>query len=181
MQDRARFIGGVRIGLFNASSPFARITADREKLVLSVLLARYSFAPDQVVAIEKYSVIPLLGSGLRIRHVVADYPKTIVFWYLRSPEYVMRRIQEVGFVPSASPSALPRRGGTAVRWQSLVAMVVVWNALFLTDMWCSKQHSVKFCPLALAAFVLFSAAPILILRFPALGHLLLKPGRRVGG
>jgi len=59
-------------------------------------------------------------------------------------------------------------------------MVVVWNALFLTDMWCSKQHSVKFCPLALAAFVLFSAAPILILRFPALGHLLLKPGRRVG-
>ena len=75
-EDSISSRGGARIGWMNATWPFAVLTARQAKLDLNAtLLGKYSFTPDQVISLEKYGCIPILGSGIRIHHNIADYSK----------------------------------------------------------------------------------------------------------
>ena len=102
MTDAIEFTGGARLDLFKASWPLAKLTVSREKLILDVVWAgSYRFTPDQVSKIEKYLVIPIIGSGIRIRHLVPEFPKTMIFLYLGLPSTVLRGIQRAGFLTEA--------------------------------------------------------------------------------
>ena len=96
--------GGARMGLFNATWPFAKLIVSADKLVLSVLfLGNYDFCPHDVIWLEQYGLIPLLQSGLRIVHSRSDYPPLVVFWTMGSRKKLLARIRNIGFSPSAPP------------------------------------------------------------------------------
>ena len=177
-EDSISSRGGARIGWMNATWPFAVLTARQAKLDLNAtLLGKYSFTPDQVISLEKYGSIPILGSGIRIHHNIADYSKKIVFWCFGSPQKLIKRIEDTGFLPSAQPDSLPPERGMPIRWQVIIAIIVLWNFLFLLDMFSpsgSKQEPGAFS--LLAVFLLFLGS-IGIWRIRTLQNIILKPGR----
>ena len=171
-------VGGARIGWVNATWPFARLRAQRGRLVLNAtLIGKYSFAPDQVVSIEKYTVIPFLGWGIRIHHNISTYPKKIVFWCFGSPESLISRIEETGFVPKADPDSVPAPRGMPVRWQALAALIVLWNGLGLLDHYVVGGFPGEPGVLVLAALLLLFVGSVAMWRSRLLQRLILKPGR----
>jgi len=125
------FTGGARVGWLNASWPFAKLKIAASKLTISSL-GRYDFSPEQVVTIERYGSIPILASGIRIKHNRIDYPKNIVFWCVGNRNRVLSSIEQRGFVPKGQP--VLRVSGFPIRWPIVVALVVVWNVLILLDL-----------------------------------------------
>lgn len=102
MTDAIEFTGGARLDLFKAAWPLAKLTVSRDKLILDVVWAgSYTFFQENVSAIERYLVVPIVGSGIRIRHLLPDFPKTIVFLYLGFPSTVLRGIHDAGFLTEA--------------------------------------------------------------------------------
>jgi hypothetical protein len=91
--------GGARIGLMNATWPFAQLKLTPDELVLQVVfLGTYVFRPGQVTRVEPYGLIPFVGKGVRIHHRVSGYPEKIVFWYLcMNPQPIVDRIRELGY------------------------------------------------------------------------------------
>ena len=175
-------VGGARIGWVNATWPFAILTVQRDLLVLNAtLIGKYSFRPEQVVAIERYSIIPFLGWGIRIQHNDSTYPKKIVYWCLGSPGSLLRRIRDSGFVPMSSPDAVQVGRGLPVRWQSIVAMVLLWNALGFLDMYTvlgrlTWPATWKPGIFALLALLLMFTGSLAIWRSRVLQYLILRPG-----
>lgn len=173
--------GGARVGWLNSSWPLARLTATPDRLAVSVFPAgRYEFAPHEVVAIERYVMIAILGWGVRIVHSRSDYPRNFVFWYLAGPEPVLRGIREAGFVPSASASEIPPQLGFPVRWSVIVGLVVAWNALFLLDFGRRSDGPPQPGPFVIAALVLVLSLSLATLGSPKVQSLVLKPGRQIG-
>ena len=106
--------GGARVGWTNASWPLARLSADRDRLTISIrLLGTYSFVPEEVSAIERYVMIPVLGWGVRIRHCKADCPERVIFWCLGNPDTALKGIREAGFLPGATSSSTVKHRGIA--------------------------------------------------------------------
>ncbi|HZE57779.1 MAG TPA: hypothetical protein VE031_07980 [Chthoniobacterales bacterium] len=172
--------GGARIGWTNATWPLAQLSATPDALTISVLLlGTYSFAPDQVAAVERYTMIPVLGWGVQIRHCRVDYPQRFIFWCLGSPDTVLRGIHAAGFVPSAPSSAVIQPRGFAIRWSAIIICFAVWNTLFLLDF--SRPSGMPPQPglSALAALALAFAFSIGTLMSPRVQRLILKPDRSV--
>jgi hypothetical protein len=172
--------GGARIGWTNATWPLAQLSATPDALTISVrLLGTYSFGPDQVAAVERYTLIPVLGWGIQIRHCRVDYPQCFIFWSLGSPDTVLRGIHAAGFVPTAPSSAVIQPRGFALRWSAIIIAVAVWNALFLLDFSRGSGTPPQLGLSALVALAFAFAFSIGTLRSPRLQHLVLKPGRSV--
>jgi hypothetical protein len=155
--------------------------ATPERLAVSVFLSgKYEFAPNEVVAIERYVMIPVLGWGVRIVHRRSDYPQNFVFWNLAGPEPVLRGIRDAGFIPSGSAVDMPPRPGFPVRWSVIIGVVVVWNALCLLDFGRSNNPLPEpglFAVVALALVLILSLATLWL---PKVQSLVLKPGRQIG-
>jgi hypothetical protein len=99
MENRIDSTGGARIGIINASFPFAHLMVTSQTLTLKVAwVGEYSFAPNQIISIEKYGVIPFLGWGIRIHHKISYFPPKIVFGCLSNPKSLIRKIRKVGFL-----------------------------------------------------------------------------------
>jgi hypothetical protein len=173
--------GGARVGWTNASWPLAKLSVGPDKLTLSIaLLGTYSFTPNEVSAIERYTLIPLLGWGVRICHCRVDCPQRVIFWCLGSPDSVLRGIRDSGFLPAAASSALPRRSGIAIRWSAIIIAILVWNALgFLAGgrFGSVRSHPGPLILLPLAFVFVFSFGT---LKSALLQRIILKPGRDVG-
>jgi hypothetical protein len=71
-------IGGARLGLFNATWPFAKLVVDPEELRLTVLGIKFAFPRASITKISKYS--RFVSTGLRIEHSKKRVPSFIVFW-----------------------------------------------------------------------------------------------------
>jgi len=68
--------GGAWVGWWwSVSSPYARLSGDRNALRLSCFRRDYVFDKSNILSLRK-----MFWSGLRIEHAVPTYPKTIVFW-----------------------------------------------------------------------------------------------------
>ena len=126
--------GGARIGWMNATWPFARLAASAQELSLSgFLLGTYTFSSGDVASLKPYGWLPVLGRGVQIIHTNPNYPAKIIFWCFGSPERLIEQIHALGFQPRAPSTALPKRDGIPLRWSFMVAVVVIWNALFVLD------------------------------------------------
>jgi hypothetical protein len=181
MQNLFTKSGGAQIGWVSASWPLARISTASDRLTIkATLLGTYTFTPDQVSAVEPYVLIPFLAWGIRVRHLIPDYPQRIIFWSLGSPEAVLRGVRDSGFIPTALDSVAPERRGLPVRWSAIIVGILVWNALFMLPFgghghMASASSWLALVPLV-AAFGLSIATPT----SPTLQRLILKPGRCVG-
>jgi hypothetical protein len=171
--------GGAQIGWMNATWPLARLTASAHQLSLSgLLLGTYAFSPSDVANLKPYGWLPILGRGIQIIHTNANYPPKIIFWCL-GPERLIRRINALGFQPRAPLTAVPKRNGIPFRWSFLIAVLVVWNALFLLDdfvPWKEPRGPGIYTLLALLILFVTSVAAA---RSEAFQVLVLKPGRSV--
>ncbi len=173
--------GGARVGWTNATWPLAQLSATSDKLTISIrVLGTYNFAPDQVSAVERYVMIPVLGWGIRIHHCNADCPKRVIFWYLGNPDTVLRGIRDSGFLPVAPISASPYRRGIAMRWSAIIIAIAAWNALFFLGAGHTSGVPSHPGPLILAPLLFAFALSVGTLISPKLQRIILKPGRSVG-
>jgi len=123
--------GGARIGLVDATWPFAKLSASPVGLRLKCLLDSYDFAPSQVVSLEPHGSFLRFHNGLRVVHARSDYPSKIVFWCQGNPEELISRIRQAGFLPTAPASSEVRWRGMPFRWTWVGIFLVAWHALFL--------------------------------------------------
>jgi len=180
MTQPLKVTGGARIGWMNATWPLARLSSTSDKLtVTAFLLGTYTFKPNQVSQVEQYGMIPLLGRGVRIRHCVPDYPEQIIFWCSASPDKLLLRIRESGFVPCASGSLTVKGTGTPVRWSAIVTVLAVWNLLVLLDFSRSSGPPTPGLFSCIALLFMF-ALSVATLTSPSVQRLVLKSGRNLG-
>lgn len=173
--------GGARVGWMNATWPLARLTATPEQLAVAVFPAgNYGFAPHEVVAIERYTVIPFVGWGVRIVHRRSDYPQNFVFWHLAGPGPVLQGIRDAGFVPCGIAADVPPRPGIPVRWSVIIGLVVVWNGLFMINAGRMKSGFPVPGVLPCVALLLVLLLSLATLWSPAVQRVVLKPGRHLG-
>jgi len=143
-------------------------------------LGIYSFTPDQVLTVERYVRIPVLGWGIQIHHCNVDVPERVIFWCLGNPNTVLQGIQDSGFVPTGSRFPSFQRRGMAMRWSAIIIAVVVWNALFLLG--AGRSHGVppRPGPFLLVPLLFAFALSVGVLISPKIQSIILKPGRSVG-
>jgi len=159
-QESFTVTGGARIGWMHAGWPLAKLSASATTLsVRAALLGTYTFAPDDVIALESYGSIPIIGRGIRILHSRSDYPEQIIFSCLRNPERLLDDIRLAGFQPRATQTSRVRSRGMPVRWPPIIAMVVAWNVLFLLD-FVAWEPPKRLGPFALVAVGLLLAAAL---------------------
>jgi hypothetical protein len=174
--------GGLRVGWLHASWPFGRLTASERSLSVSgLMVGGYDFTPDQMVALEPHSVIPVIGQGIRLRHSRSDYPRHIVFW-CRDPERLIARIQrEVGFLPRSSGAAAPAmRTGMPVRPRALVVALATWTALGLASGLARREGMPPPGPFPLLLVASVFLGAVALRHSPGLQAWVLRSGRSVG-
>lgn len=181
MPNPFKATGGARLGWTNATWPLARLSATPDKLSISVsLLGTYDFVPDQVSAIERYVMIPVLGWGIQVHHRRADYPQRVIFWCLGSPDSILRGIHDSGFLAMAQSSEISEQRGIAVRWSAILFAVVIWNVLFMLDLDRPGEASPHPGPFILLALLSAFALSVGTLKFSRLQSIILKPNRNIG-
>ena len=70
--------GGARLGMFNASWPFATLSATPDVLRLTCLGRDYSFPKGSIRSLNRHRGI--FSTGLRIEHTDSSFPEFVVFW-----------------------------------------------------------------------------------------------------
>jgi hypothetical protein len=70
--------GGARLGMFNASWPFATLSATPDALRLSCLGRDYNFPKSSIRSLSRHRGI--FSTGLRIKHTDSSFPAFVVFW-----------------------------------------------------------------------------------------------------
>ncbi len=95
-------IGGARLGIVNATWPFAKLVADSAELTLRVLVIKFTFPKASIIRITEYSgplagILPrFITSGLRIEHRKKNAPGFIVFWTPHSSA-LLKQLASMGY------------------------------------------------------------------------------------
>ncbi|MFT4666407.1 MAG: hypothetical protein ACI8YQ_005155 [Polaribacter sp.] len=184
--------GGARIGMANATFPFAKLRVSQKKLELKVsLLGNLVFSPKDIISIEPHYQMPIIGRGLRINHRVPNYKKKVIFWTFKSPDDVLMEIRKTGFLESVAsgysiedPAILAKQnqGGFPMKKAFTIGAVVVWNLLFAIDFIGFSNNSNNNFPIGngiKTAIGLLLGAAILTLVSKAFRTLILKEGREL--
>lgn len=70
--------GGARLDYFNATIPFAVLSANADAVRLTCFGSEYLFPRACIRSLRRHR--GFFSTGLRIEHSVALYPKFVVFW-----------------------------------------------------------------------------------------------------
>lgn len=183
-------IGGARIGSANATWPFATLSVNEQVLSVNAsIIGNLSFRARDIISIEPYTIIPFLGQGIRIHHSVQEYKDKVIFWTFKSPQELIRRIEQTGFLSNASPLTDPEhqelerlqsRGGFPVKPMVAILFVVSWNLLLLPDLmhaWGGEQDLLPWRNGLKYASGLLFVTSILLLISKDFRKLILKEGR----
>lgn len=132
-----RATGGARIGKANATWPFASLTVDSDKLILTTqVLGYYIFHPSEIVSIQ-----PVSG-GIKIIHEVSEYKDEIIFLTTKNALKVLSSIRDTDFLNNVSrdESSLnkvkllrEKKKGFPIRKNIKIGFIVFWNLLFIID------------------------------------------------
>lgn len=91
--------GGARIGFSNSSFPLATLKVNKDRLELKVtFIGTLTFQATDIISIEPHIVIPFIGQGIKITHMVPNYKKKVIFWTFKNPQLVIRQIESTGFI-----------------------------------------------------------------------------------
>jgi hypothetical protein len=88
------FIGGARLGRFNATVPFARLVVSSGKAQLRCFKT-YELTPSDTMC-EQYGSIPLFSWGVRFHHIRAEFPDPFIFWCF-GRKRVLETLRKAGF------------------------------------------------------------------------------------
>ncbi|MCB9261655.1 MAG: hypothetical protein H6607_04705 [Flavobacteriales bacterium] len=98
--EEAKFRGGARVGMANATWPFATLTISKNNITLKVRMfamlgvnGLLIFNPEDITSIK-----PLNGhffNGVRINHIVKKYEETVVFWTSGDPFEIVRAFNRI--------------------------------------------------------------------------------------
>ncbi len=129
--------GGARIGKANATWPFASLTVDTDKLILTTqVLGYFVFHPSEIVSIQPAS------GGIKIIHEVPEYKNDIIFQTSKNSLKVISSIRDTDFlngVPRDEKSlnevkALrEKKKGFPIKKNIKIGFIVFWNLLFILD------------------------------------------------
>lgn len=143
MNEKFTLTGGARIGMSNATFPFADLYVDKNVLKINAsIVGNLVFQPNDVISIEAYSSIPVIGNGIKIHHRIEKYSSEVIFWTLKNPTTVINEIIKTGFfdtiqseISEADLEIIKRQnqGGFPIKKSVAVFYVVLWNLLFLSD------------------------------------------------
>ncbi len=188
--NELQITGGARIGRANASIPFASLKVNKEQLEINAsIIGNLVFQPSDIVSIEPYHFLPLIGQGVKINHTVESYDKKIIFWTFKDPEMIVQQIQATGFLDyeniahsKPKPSIIKKQaqGGFPLKKGFIILAVLVWNGLFLFDLIPYLQNNAQGLPIGngiLSALGFIFISSLLILAFPPFRRLVLKEGR----
>lgn len=188
--NELKLTGGARIGMANATWPFATLKVSNDKLELNAtIVGNLVFQPSNIESIEPYTQIPIIGQGIRINHNVDTYKEKVIFWTFKNPETVINQIKQTGFLSNQKELGTnslseiqerQKRGGFPIKKSIAVGAVVVWNLLFMIDLIPLFQGKSEGLPIGngvlTALGILFSSA-LLSLVSSDFRRLILKDGR----
>ncbi|MDR3693686.1 hypothetical protein [Mucilaginibacter sp.] len=186
--------GGARIGMANATWPLATLIVNQQTLQLKAsIIGDLVFKPSDIIRIEPYTLIPVLGQGIKINHTVPGYNAKVIFWTFGSPEALIRKIAQTGFLVNANsiPADVAARvlitqtgGSFPVKTSAAIAIVLIWNVLFLYDIIGFFNGEHKGLPLGIGAQLalafVFLISLLLLISVPV-RSLILKPGKEING
>ena len=143
MNEKFTLTGGARIGMANASYPFADLYVDKEILKINAsIVGNLMFQPKDIISIEPYTFIPLIGQGIKINHRIENYNPKVIFWTFKNPNSVIGEIKKTGFLQnlnseiSSSDLEIIKKqieGGFPLKKSVAIFFVIAWNLLFLSD------------------------------------------------
>jgi len=135
--------GGARIGKANVTYPFAKLAVTGSQINLKAsIIGTFSFTPAEIISIESYHQIPIIGQGIKINHRVSDYEQKVIFWTFKNPEIVIENIRKTGFLAKINSEMSPedlamraqhQKGGFPIKKPIAIGMIAGWNILFLFD------------------------------------------------
>jgi hypothetical protein len=99
--NEIKLTGGARIGMANATFPFATLKVSKDRLELNAsIIGSLVFQPQDIISVETYSQIPIIGQGIKINHRVSNYKQKVIFWTFKNPKEVLNQIKGTGFLNS---------------------------------------------------------------------------------
>jgi len=188
--DKYESTGGARIGMANASFPFAKLKVTNNKLELNVsMIGNLVFSPADIVSIEPYQQIPIIGRGVKINHSVSNYKEKVIFWTFGNPKEVIDEIRKTGFLDNLNSKNLvvdneilekQKQGGFPIKKSFAIGAVVLWNLLILIDFvkfFNGPRDGFLFSYGVKTALGLFLGLSLLTLVSKSFQNLILKEGR----
>ena len=182
--------GGARIGMANATIPFATLKVNKDRLELNAsVIGNLTFHSTDIVSIEPYTLIPLIGQGIKINHNVSDYKERVIFWTLKNPSHVIQQIRETGFFKDVNGrntvikqriTGQQKKGGFPLKIGFAIGAISFWNLLFLIDFVPYHFLDTKESPIGngvLVAVGLLFLTSLLALISEDFRKLILKDGR----
>lgn len=143
MSEKFTLTGGARIGMANASYPFADLYVDKEILKINTsIVANLMFQPKDIISIEPYTFIPLIGQGIKINHRIENYNPKVIFWTFKDPNSVIGEIKKTGFLQNLNSEISSNdleiikkqnEGGFPLKKSVAIFFIFAWNLLFLSD------------------------------------------------
>ncbi len=184
--DQITETGGAKIGMAHATWTFAKLTVTRDKLELNAgIIGDLVFSPSDIISIEPYSV--LVNQGIRINHRVNAYSQDVIF-LTSGASSLIDKIRQIGFLDNKDAASVQRdivamqaSGGFPLRWPPVIAIIAIWNLLFMANMYTSSHNSKApvlgiYAKLALG-FILVVALSIVL--FKPVQRFMLKEGRSI--
>jgi hypothetical protein len=119
-----------------------KVTNDRLDLNATIV-GNLVFKPEDIISIEPYYMIPIIGQGIKINHRIPKYKEKVIFWTFKNPNEVIRQIKQTGFFDNSLTTERQndsdiiaesqKQGGFPVKIPFAIGVVVIWNILFIMD------------------------------------------------
>ncbi len=166
VEESADLVGEISPAIMTKSF----LLADESRLYLRAPLKRFIFIPGQVITIEQSA-----DREISIKHTCLEYPAKITFSSALSATEMIEKINNKGFVSSASVEDLPSREKFIFRTEMIIPIyVAIVLSLFTGDFgirWLLKDLRVP----VIATFI------ILTIRFiPFIQSIVFQSGRYIG-
>lgn len=176
--------GGVRVGNFKATWPFATLKVSKERLELQAsMMGTYVFSAADIVRLE-----PVFG-GIRIHHRIDEYDQEVVFLTTSNPAQLAERMWQIGFLGNTAPlsafeieniKASRQHTGFPVRKQAAIVIFLIWIGLFLSTLipaFSSGSGNIFFGIRAPFIFMITLIISLLVLE--PVRNMVFKPGRTI--
>jgi len=185
--------GGARIGMANATWPFASLKVTNDRLDLNAtIVGNLVFKPEDIISIEPYYMMPIIGQGIKINHRIPKYKEKVIFWTFKNPNEVIRQIKQTGFFDNSITTERQndsdiiaerqKQGGFPVKIPFAIGIVVIWNILFIMDFLNFSRSGSEGIPLgngAIGALGIVFLSCLLTLISKDFRRIVLKEGREL--
>ncbi len=143
MNEKFTLTGGARIGMANATFPFADLYVDKDILKINAsIVGNLIFQPKDIISIKSHSSFPIIGNGIKINHWVENYDSEVIFWTFKNTNSVISEIEKIGFLQNTNNAInaddleilkKQSEGGFPLKKSVAIFFIIAWNLLFLSD------------------------------------------------